>query len=56
MSKREIIIKDTHRRLWYEDGVMVKVLEAGRYEVPLTRLWFLEPKPRVEGLLVDMSV
>jgi len=32
MSKVEIIIKDTHRGLWYEDGVLTKVLEAGRYE------------------------
>src|SRR5262245_56964661 len=31
---RELIIKDTHRALWYEDGVLVRVLEAGRYAVP----------------------
>ncbi len=30
----EFIIKDTHRGLWYEDGKLVKVLEAGRYETP----------------------
>jgi hypothetical protein len=29
MLKNEIIIKDTHRGLWYEDGVLAKVLEAG---------------------------
>src|SRR5205807_7688098 len=33
--KREIIIKDTHRGLWYEDGVLTKVIEAGRYQIPL---------------------
>jgi len=30
MKKIEIIIKDTHRGLWYEDGVLTKVLEAGQ--------------------------
>ena len=30
MTTRPIIIKDTHRGLWYEDGVLKKVLEAGR--------------------------
>ena len=34
MKKVEIIIKDTHRGLRYEDGVLAKVLEAGRYEIP----------------------
>ncbi len=27
----EVIIKDTHRGLWYEDGVLKQVLGAGRY-------------------------
>jgi regulator of protease activity HflC (stomatin/prohibitin superfamily) len=53
-TKREIIIKDTHRGLWYEDGVLTKILEAGRYEIPLRRFGFLPPKPRVEVYLVDM--
>ena len=35
MTTRPIIIKDTHRGLWYEDGVLKKVLEAGRYKLPL---------------------
>ena len=30
MGKRDIIVKDTHRALWYEDGVLVKTLKAGR--------------------------
>ena len=34
MANREIIIKDTHRGLWYEDGVLTRVLEAGRYVIP----------------------
>jgi len=53
-TKLEIIIKDTHRGLWYEDGVLTKVLEAGRYKIPLKRLLFLRPKPLVQVELVDM--
>jgi hypothetical protein len=30
MPKHEIIIKDTHRGLWYEDGVLVKIVERSR--------------------------
>src|SRR6266699_4441563 len=54
MVKHEIIIKDTHRGLWYEDGVLVKIVEAGRYKIPLKRFGFLLPQPRVEVVLVDM--
>lgn len=54
MAKQEIIIKDTHRGLWYEDGVLKRVVEAGRYKVPLKRWLFFRPKPRVEVQLVDM--
>src|SRR5882762_11043732 len=54
MRKYEVIIKDTHRGLRYEDGVLTKVLEAGRYVVPLKRWLFFPPRPRVEVLLVDM--
>lgn len=61
MAKNDIIIKDTHRGLWYEDGVLVKILEAGRYELP--RLNFVErllPEswrrrlPQIEIALVDI--
>ena len=55
MSRREIIIKDTHRGLWYEDGVLVKILEAGRYVLP--RRWFNAGplrRPRVEVVRVDV--
>jgi regulator of protease activity HflC (stomatin/prohibitin superfamily) len=31
---REFFIKETHRGLWYEDGVFVRELGAGRYEIP----------------------
>lgn len=54
MKKVEIIIKDTHRGLWYEDGVLTKTVEAGRYEIP-NREGFLGPRgPQVEVVLVDM--
>ena len=53
-TKEEIIIKDTHRGLWYEDGVLTKTLEAGRYKIPFKRFLVLPPKPRVEVVLVDM--
>jgi regulator of protease activity HflC (stomatin/prohibitin superfamily) len=49
---RFIIIKETHRGLWYEDGVLVRVLGAGRYKLPQWRLF--RRKPIVEVVLVDM--
>jgi regulator of protease activity HflC (stomatin/prohibitin superfamily) len=49
---RFIIIKETHRGLWYEDGVLVRVLGAGRYKLPRWRLF--RRKPIVEVVLVDM--
>jgi regulator of protease activity HflC (stomatin/prohibitin superfamily) len=53
MSKRELIIKDTHRGLWYEDGVLKRVLEAGRYVIPRrVDLGFFR-RPQVEVVLVD---
>ena len=54
MSKVEVIIKDTHRGLWYEDGVLTKVLEAGRYEFDNTKSVFGKRKTYVEVVLVDM--
>jgi len=54
MKKVEIIIKDTHRGLWYEDGVLVKVVEAGRYEIPNHEGFFGRTGPLVQLVLVDM--
>lgn len=57
MNAREIIIKDTHRGLWYEDGVLVKVLGAGRYKRPWRLPDWLSVfgrRPTVEVALVDM--
>lgn len=50
----EIIIKDTHRALWYEDGKLTKVLEAGRYEIPRESLLSFKRHPKVEVQLVDV--
>jgi len=53
--KDEIIIKDTHRALWYEDGVMAKVLGPGRYEVPKPSAFsFGSRRPVIEVVLVDV--
>jgi regulator of protease activity HflC (stomatin/prohibitin superfamily) len=52
MTTRPIIIKDTHRGLWYEDGVLKKVLEAGRYKLPPLQGWL--GRPLVEVQLVDV--
>ncbi len=55
MTKGSIIIKDTHRGLWYENGVLAKVLSAGRYEIPEPKWFhFAQEPPRVEIVLVDM--
>lgn len=61
MRKDDIIIKDTHRALLYEDGVLVRTLEAGRY-VPPRLKWYerLIPRPwrrrlpKIELALVDI--
>jgi len=52
--KNEIIIKDTHRGLRYEDGVMKEILGPGRYEVPGKPLLPFMRKPKVEIILVDV--
>jgi regulator of protease activity HflC (stomatin/prohibitin superfamily) len=51
---REIIIKETHRGIWYEDGRVVKVLEAGRYRIPRYINFPLLRRPQVEVVLVDV--
>src|SRR5438477_2079253 len=51
--KREIIIKETHRGLWYRDGVLERILEAGRYEIPSDYSLFGR-KPKVDVVLVDV--
>ena len=59
MSRHNVvIIKDTHRGLLYEDGVLKDVLPAGRYHIPkpsrgLARM-FGGRKPKVDVSLVDV--
>lgn len=50
----DVIIKDTHRGLWYEDGVLKRELGAGFHRVP--RHWDLGPfrTPKVEIQVVDV--
>ena len=52
--KQEVIIKDTHRGLWYEDGILARVLEAGRYEIPPDRTFWGRSRPKVEVIVVDV--
>jgi regulator of protease activity HflC (stomatin/prohibitin superfamily) len=58
MIRQEIIIKDTHRGLYYEDGVLLQVLGAGRHELPLPKpgqgFALFRRKPKCEIVLVDM--
>jgi regulator of protease activity HflC (stomatin/prohibitin superfamily) len=46
----EVIIRNTHRGLRYEDGRLTDVLEAGRHQVPHHK----PGRPQVEIVLVDM--
>jgi regulator of protease activity HflC (stomatin/prohibitin superfamily) len=54
MAQREIIIKDTHRGLWYEDGKLLRILEAGRYLVPRPLNLGFVRRPKVEVVLIDV--
>ncbi len=54
MGRRDIIVKDTHRALWYEDGVLVKTFQAGRYKFPRWNGFLFRRLPVVEVVLVDM--
>lgn len=52
MPRREIIIRETHRGLWYEDGKFVRLLEPGRYELP-AEPWLGRGK-QVDVRMIDM--
>ncbi len=54
MAKRDIVIKDTHRALWYENGVLLRTLEAGRYRLPRWYRYLFRRRPVIEVVLVDM--
>jgi regulator of protease activity HflC (stomatin/prohibitin superfamily) len=51
---KELIIKDTHRALWYENGVLTQVLGAGRHVLPKKRFFTLKPRVNIEYRLVDV--
>lgn len=53
--RKDIVIKDTHRAVWYEDGVVSKVLGPGRYLVP-HRPWYRRENdhPVIELQFVDV--
>jgi len=53
MTKRDLIIKGTHRGLRYVDGRLTEVLDAGRYRLPGPSRLGLR-RPVVEVVLVDM--
>jgi regulator of protease activity HflC (stomatin/prohibitin superfamily) len=54
MPRRELIIKDTHRGLYYEDGKLTRVLEAGRFKLPNPPSALFPGRKRVEVVLVDV--
>jgi regulator of protease activity HflC (stomatin/prohibitin superfamily) len=56
MRMIELIIKDTHRGLWYEDGVLKRTIEAGRYEYRPARRGslFWARRPHIEVVMVDV--
>lgn len=54
MNRRDLIIKDTHRGLWYENGELVRIVGAGRYLLPAEAFVRLFRLPKVELVLVDM--
>jgi regulator of protease activity HflC (stomatin/prohibitin superfamily) len=54
MSRHEIIIKDTHRGLYYEDGVLTQVLGAGRHVIPRHISLGFYRRPRVQVVMVDV--
>ncbi len=53
-ARRVVIIKPTHRGLWYEDGVFRRLLEPGRYVIPFYFNVGFYRRKRVEVVLVDV--
>ncbi len=39
MTKFAVIVPETHRGLWYEDGVFQRILPPGRYKLPQRKGW-----------------
>jgi len=49
-----VIIKPTHRGLWYEDGVLKRTLDPGRYVIPRYFNLGFYRRPKVDVVLVDV--
>jgi regulator of protease activity HflC (stomatin/prohibitin superfamily) len=49
-----VIIKPTHRGLWYQDGVVTRTLDPGRYVIPRYFNLGFYRRPKVEVVLVDV--
>jgi regulator of protease activity HflC (stomatin/prohibitin superfamily) len=49
-----VIIKPTHRGLWYQDGVVTRMLDPGRYVIPRYFNLGFYRRPKVEVVLVDV--
>ena len=54
VKRHVVIIKPTHRGLWYEDGVVIRTLDPGRYVIPRYFNIGFYRRPRVEVVLVDV--
>jgi len=55
MARRELIIKDTHRGLYYEDGILEKVLaRAGTCSLATSIYGLLHGRPTSRVMLVDV--
>jgi regulator of protease activity HflC (stomatin/prohibitin superfamily) len=54
LARREVIVKNTHRGLWYEDGVLVRILDAGHHVIPGRLRLLGRRRPRIEVVLVDV--
>lgn len=52
--QNEIVIDETHRGLWFQDGALLRELGAGRYALPDGRDWLGRRKPQVKVVLVDL--
>lgn len=54
IKRKELIIRDTHRGLWYENGALIKIITAGKYKIPLYIDLGIIRNPKVDVVIVDM--
>ena len=54
LASREVFVKNTHRGLSYEDGVLVRTLDAGRHVIPGRTRLLGRRRARIEVILVDV--